>query len=101
MNIRIFVVAGVAAAGLALAACASQPQGKQQVAQQDSSKMVCIKLQPLGSHIPQVSCMTEHQYAEYKKQKAQNRANSQHALNQQNQQAATCMGGDSGCGGGV
>ncbi len=62
--------------------------------------MVCIKLQPLGSHIPQVSCMTQHQYAEYRKQKAENRANSRHALNQQNQQSAQCMGGDSGCGGG-
>lgn len=99
MNIRIFAIAGTAASVLALAACASHPQGKQQVAKQSNSKMVCMKLQPLGSHIPQVSCMTQHQYAEYRKQEAQNRANSQHALNQADTQGNISASGDGGGGG--
>lgn len=65
---RMIIIPALAAAGMALAlgACASQPKGKQ-LAQQKKTHMVCFSAIPTGTHIAKTYCMTEENYAYYKK----------------------------------
>lgn len=87
-TIITMAVAGVMGATFMLGACASQPKGNQ-VAQQNKTHMVCFSTTSIGSHISKTTCMTEENYASYKKQQEkaaeQERTQLQQRQNQGNQ----------------
>ncbi|MGH8427067.1 MAG: hypothetical protein ACRES7_03685 [Gammaproteobacteria bacterium] len=98
-------MAALTAGSVTLGACASQPgsqAAQQKTAQQNNSHMVCFSTNPIGSHIAQTQCMTEQNYADYKKAEEKQAEAERAKLQQQQQQGATGAGGDGGTlGGGV
>lgn len=88
----------VAGAALALGACASQPKGKNQVAQQKKTHLVCFSTTKTGTHIAKTYCMTETNYAYYRKQQEKEREATQNSLQQMEQAGSHASQGDGGGG---
>lgn len=98
---RLVMVAGLAAAVLALGACASQSSNSVAANQKAAAKkqhLICTTQASLDSHIPQTTCMTEQQYKEMQKEGAKQRDKMQQ-MQQNNVQSCSDTGTCSGSGG--
>ena len=101
MTRKIVLMAATVAGSLALAACASQPNGtNRKTADQAKTHMVCFSTYPVGSHIAKTQCMSEQSYAEYKKAEEKQAQTERARLQQAQQQDRTGVGGDGGTPGG-
>lgn len=76
---KTIITLTMAGAALAVGACASQPKD-QKVAQQEKTHMVCFSAMPTGTHIAKTYCMTEENYAYYKKMQKKGRKGDQAQL---------------------
>ncbi|MGH8225865.1 MAG: hypothetical protein ACRER1_06910, partial [Gammaproteobacteria bacterium] len=82
---------------LALAACASQPNStNQKTADQSKTHMVCFSTMPLGSHIAKTQCMSEANYAYYKKAQEEQAKKDRAALDRMQGQGSRTATGDGG-----
>jgi hypothetical protein len=98
------MVAGLAAAVLALGACASQG-GNSMSANQKASQQkkvakqgqaICVQQTTLGSHIARTTCITEQQYKQLQKEHAKERTQTQQQLQQMGSNGQ-CTAQDGGC----
>ncbi len=90
---KTIITLTIAGGALALSACATQPKGVQQTADQAKTHMVCFSSTPLGSHIAKTQCMSEANYAYYKKQQEEQAKKDRAQLSQMLLQGTKNAGG--------